>query len=183
MRLTTKEIVYVSLFSALTAIGAFIQIPLGPVPITLQTMFVLLSGFILGPKLALFSQLVYVLLGLFGLPIFAGMTGGIQSILKPSFGFIIGFLVASYIVGLLCKGGRRSLYSYIIAGAIGTAVMYIIGIPYMALILNGVLKSGLTFVRILEIGLLLFIPGDILKLLVASIIGYRMKSISTFVSK
>lgn len=183
MRLSTKEIVYVSLFSALTAIGAFIQIPLGPVPITLQTMFVLLSGFILGPKLAFLSQLIYVLLGLIGLPIFAGITGGIQSILKPSFGFIIGFLVASYIVGLLCRDGRRSLYSYIIAGAIGTSIMYIIGIPYMAIILNGVLKSGLTFARILEIGLLLFIPGDILKLIVASIIGYRMKSINTFVSK
>lgn len=180
MKLSIKELVYVSLFSALTGIGAFIQIPLGPVPITLQTLFVLLSGFLLGPRLAILSQLTYVLLGLVGLPIFSGMTGGIQSILKPSFGFIISFLVASYIVGLLCKDGKRSMYSYIIAGIIGTSVMYIIGIPYMAFILNVVMKSGLSFIRILEIGLFLFIPGDIIKLIIASSIGYRLNRIKNY---
>jgi len=171
--MSTKKLVYVSLFASLTAIGSFISIPLGPVPITLQTLFVLLSGFVLGPKLAFISQGVYILLGLIGLPIFAGMTGGPQSILKPSFGFVLSFLLASFLVGYLTKD-KKNFKNYLIAGTIGTIIMYIIGIPYMAFILNNVLNSNLSFDRILQIGLIMFIPGDILKLLVASSLGYKL---------
>ena len=93
MKTTTREITLISLFSALTAIGAFISIPLGPVPITLQTLFVLLAGFLLSPRSAALSQIVYIGIGLAGVPIFSGFTGGLQAILKPSFGFLVGFVI------------------------------------------------------------------------------------------
>ncbi len=95
----SKNITLVALFTALTAIGAFISIPLGPVPITLQSFFVILSGILLGPKLGALSQVLYIFLGLIGIPIFSGFSGGLQHILKPSFGFIIGFVFAAYIAG------------------------------------------------------------------------------------
>ena len=97
--LSVRDISHVGIFTALTAVGAFISIPIGPVPITLQSFFVLLSGIILGSKKAMFSQITYLLLGLIGFPIFAGFSGGIQTIFKPSFGFIIGYIVAAYVVG------------------------------------------------------------------------------------
>ncbi len=80
MKISTKEMVLASLFTALTAIGAFLSIPVGSVPITLQSLFVILSGLLLGPKLGALSQLVYVLLGLLGVRIFAGFSGGPQSV-------------------------------------------------------------------------------------------------------
>ena len=104
MKLSIKEMVLVSLFAAMTAIGAFISIPVGQVPITLQTLFVILSGSILGPRLGPLSQILYTILGLIGMPIFAGFTGGLQAMMKPSFGFIIGFIFASFIIGRLPMG-------------------------------------------------------------------------------
>jgi len=84
MKLSIREITQIGMFSALTAIGAFISVPIGPVPITLQSFFVILSGILLGSKNAMLSQVVYLILGLIGLPIFAGFTGGLQTIFKPS---------------------------------------------------------------------------------------------------
>ena len=73
MKISAKELSLISMFTALTAIGAFISFPVGPVPITLQSLFVILSGLVLGSKLGALSQLVYILLGLVGIPIFAGL--------------------------------------------------------------------------------------------------------------
>lgn len=169
----TKDLTLVSLFAALTAVGAFISIPLGPVPLTLQTLFVLISGYVLGAKKAAFSQLVYIALGLVGLPIFSGFSGGIQSILKPSFGFLIGFVAGAFVVGYISRN-IRSLIGYLFAGAVGTMVIYTIGIPYMAFILNSVMDSGLSLERILQIGIIAFLPGDIVKLVIAAYLGKRL---------
>lgn len=177
MKINTKEITLVALFSGLTAIGAFISLPLGPVPITLQTMFVLLSGILLGAKLAALSQIVYIVLGLIGVPIFSGFTGGPQSILKPSFGFIIGFVFAAYIVGKITNQNSQFKLKIVIATIVGTITIYLFGIPYMYYILNVVMSKGLSLDEVLKIGLWMFIPGDILKLVVAAIVGTRMNRV------
>ena len=174
MKLSTKEITLVSLFTALTAVGAFLNIPIGEVPITLQTLFVILSGLILGPKLAALSQIVYLVLGLIGLPIFTGFTGGIQSVMKPSFGFIIGFIFAAYIVGKISDFEEEiSSIKIWIASLAGTIVIYLFGLPYMYYILNMVMAKGLSFNAILNLGCILFLPGDILKLIVASLVATK----------
>ncbi|MCR3957013.1 MAG: biotin transporter BioY [Gudongella sp.] len=176
MKISTREITLISLFSALTAIGAFISIPLGPVPITLQTLFVLLAGFLLSPRSAALSQIVYIGIGLAGVPIFSGFTGGLQAILKPSFGFLVGFVIASIIASVLSKRHHTPV-GFFVAGAVATFSMYIVGIPYMAFILNYVMDSGFSFMAILNMGLLLFLPGDLLKLFVATYLGSRLGKI------
>lgn len=175
MKISTKEMALVSLFTALTAIGAGISIPLGTVPITMQSIFVILSGIILGPKLGALSQIVYVVLGLIGLPVFANFTGGLQSILKPSFGFIIGFIFASYIAGKISHSdGMVSKSKIWMASITSSIVIYMIGLPYMYYIINIAMSKRMSFEVILKTGFLIFLPGDILKFIVASLISIKV---------
>lgn len=174
MKLSTKEMTLVAMFTGLTAIGAFISIPVGPVPITLQTLFVILSGLILGPKLGALSQIVYIILGLVGVPIFAGFTGGLQSIMKPSFGFVIGFVFAAYIVGKIAhKEATISTNNIWIASLVGTIVIYSFGLPYMYYMLNIVMAKGFSFIVVLRMGCLLFLPGDLAKFILASMVAIK----------
>ena len=167
--------VQVAIFTALTSISAFVSIPIGPVPITMQSIVVVLSGIILGPKLGSLSQLVYVGLGLIGLPIFSGFTGGVQSLLKPSFGFTIGFIFAAFIVGKLAqlkKGLQKK--QILIAILLGNITIYLFGLPYMYFILNIITKQNLAFQNIIYTGFLVFLPGDIIKFVISSILAIKM---------
>jgi len=175
MRLSIKDITQIGIFAALTAIGAFISIPIGPVPISLQTFFVLLSGVILGSKKAMFSQIVYVMLGLIGLPIFAGFSGGFQAVFKPSFGFIIGFIIAAYVVGKISERKSNSIKYMSIAVITGSLIMYVVGIPYMYYILNIILSKSLDIIQIMKMGMFMFIPGDMLKAIVVVLIGKKLQ--------
>lgn len=174
MKLSTKEMALVAMFTGLTAMGSFISIPLGPVPITLQSLFVILSGLILGAKLGALSQVVYIILGLVGVPIFAGFTGGFQSVMTPSFGFIVGFVFASYIVGIITHSENGVSVKRIWIGSfIGTIVIYLFGLPYMYYMLNIVMGKGLSFVAIMKMGCLLFLPGDFIKFIIASLVAIK----------
>ena len=174
--LSVRDITHVGIFTALTAVGAFISIPIGPVPITLQSFFVLLSGIILGSKKAMFSQITYLLLGLIGFPIFAGFSGGIQTIFKPSFGFIIGYIVAAYVVGKLTERKPITPINSWVAVLAGSIAIYAFGLPYMYYILNIMLKSNLNIIKILQLGMLSFIPGDLLKAAIAVFISQKLKT-------
>ncbi|NLY44657.1 MAG: biotin transporter BioY [Tissierella sp.] len=169
MKLTIKEMALVAMFTALTAVGAFISIPIGPVPITLQTLFVLLSGMLLGPKLGALSQIVYIVLAFIGIPIFSGFSGGPQILLKPSFGFAIGFVFASYMAGIITRN-NYSLRKMFLGSTMGSVVIYIFGLPYMYYILNFVMDMDLTFAAVFRMGCLLFIPGDLAKLVLANLV-------------
>lgn len=178
MKISTKEMALVAIFTSLTAIGTFISIPLGPVPITLQSLFVILSGLILGPKLGALSQIVYIILGLIGAPIFSGFTGGPQSVMTPSFGFIIGFVFASYIVGKITHNKNTTSNKQIWIGSLlGSIVIYLFGLPYMYYILNIVMGNGFSFLEIIQMGCLLFIPGDFIKFIVSSLVSIKVLKI------
>ena len=97
--------VYASLLAALTAAGAYLAIPIGPVPIVLQNFFVFLSGLLLGSRWGFASISVYILVGACGLPIFSIGRGGIGHIMGPTGGYLIGFLPAVYIIGLISEKG------------------------------------------------------------------------------
>ena len=175
MRITTKEMILVSLFTALTAIGAFLSIPLGNVPITLQSMFTILAGLLLGSKLGSLSQLVYVLLGLAGVRIFAGFSGGLQSVLKPSFGFLIGFIFAAYVVGKIAHGGKSIDFKRILLATLaGTFVIYLFGLPYMYIILNSIMGKAVSMSTAIKTGCLIFLPGDILKAILSSLVASKV---------
>lgn len=164
----TRALVFTALFAVLTAVGAFLKVPIGPVPITLQFLFTAMAGILLGRRWGALSQLVYVLLGLVGLPIFTA-GGGFGYVFQPSFGFLLGLIPCAWIIGFLCR--KRSGAPWIALSCLaGLAVLYLIGIPYMALILNVYLGKGLDTAAILKIGMLPFLPGDALKIAVASLV-------------
>lgn len=153
----------VALFAALTAVGAFIRIPLGYSSITLQTFFTAMAGCVLGPWYGALSQLVYVALGLVGLPVFT-QGGGIGYLVQPTCGFLIGLIPAAWVIGRIA--GRKPEPKQIVpACLLGYGVLYAIGVPYMALILNTFLGKGMGFSAIMWAGMIPFLPGDMIKIL------------------
>ena len=166
MKLSTRDLIITALFTALTAVGAFIAIPVGPVPITLQTFFVILSGLILGAKLGALSQITYVILGLIGLPVFSGGNGGLGALLRPSFGFLISYIVVAYIIGKLTQK-NKSLSRIIYSVILGSIIIYIIGVPYFYFIFTSYLGNSINFYGALKYACIPFIPGDIIKAVIA----------------
>ena len=134
--ITTKHLVVVAFFVALTAIGARLEIPLPYVPFTVQTFFVLLAGLLLGSRLGALSQTVYVAIGLLGLPVFA-RGGGLGYIAQPTFGYLIGFIPAAYVVGALVEKRPQVKRShFLLASFCGLAVVYVFGLFYLWLCTN-----------------------------------------------
>jgi len=175
LKFNTRGMILAALFAALTAVGAFIKIPVGPVPITLQALFTILAGIMLGSRVGAMSQLIYVLLGLIGLPIFADGTGGLMHVISPSFGYLIGFIVAAFIMGKIVEHTEKINFIRIFAICVlGIIIIYIIGIPYLYFILKNVLFKGITFGYAVKMGFLVFIPGDLLKAVIASVLAIKV---------
>ncbi len=179
MKISTRNMVITSLFASLMAVSAIlIAIPLGPVNFTLQIFFVILSGIMLGPKYGPLSQILYMTMGLLGLPVFSGGVGGISYIFAPSFGYILGFILASYIVGKISQRFKEtSFIKFFIASLIGLLAIYAVGFPYLYLILTKVLGADVSFSAVFKSGVLIFLPGDIIKCLLASLTGKKMISL------
>lgn len=154
-----KDIILVLSFGILTAFASKLKIEIGLVPITMQTLTVLFSGVLLGSKKGALSQIIYLFGGLAGLPWFA-RGGGIGYILSPTFGYIIGFVLAAYLVGFLCERGfDRDLKTAILAILIGNVILYIPGLIWLARFVG--------FEKVLAAGFYPFILGDLLKILLA----------------
>ncbi len=162
----TRSLILTALFAALTAVGAFLKIPFPLSAITLQFFFTAMAGTLLGKKYGALSQAVYVLLGLVGVPIFA-LGGGFSYVFQPTFGFLLGLIPSAWVIGSLA---RRPLtfWRSVTAMLAGLAVLYAIGVPYMALIANAYLGKGLTFWQVLKNGMLIYLPGDMLKIAAGS---------------
>jgi biotin transport system substrate-specific component len=167
----TRNIVLISLTVALTTAGAYLRIPVGPVPISLQTLFVFLAGALLGPWLGAAAMVCYIILGLIGLPLFTG-GGGPQYILSPTFGFLLSFPVSAMVVGLILNsppdGGSRRMGRKLLAITVGTGIVYLVGVPWLGLNLLLVQGKKLGFQALLMMGMVPFLPGDILKIFLAS---------------
>jgi len=178
----TRELTLVSLFVALTAAGAFVKIPLAPVPISLQTLFVMLAGVVLGAKLGALSQAAYVILGLLGLPIFTA-GGGPGYILQPSFGYLIGFIFGAYITGKTLEGSGRGLdrgrgaLRVFLAVLAGLLAVYICGVGYLYFLLNFVIGKGIALSSAIKVGFLVFLPGDLAKAAVVALVGNRLRRV------
>ena len=162
----TRSLILTALFAALTAVGAFLKIPFPLSAITLQFFFTAMAGTLLGKKYGALSQAVYVLLGLVGVPIFA-LGGGFSYVFQPTFGFLLGLIPSAWVIGSLA---RRPLtfWRSVTAMLAGLAVLYAIGVPYMALIANAYLGKALTFWQVLKNGMLIYLPGDMLKIAAGS---------------
>ena len=178
-RWTTVEMVYVAMFSALMMIGANITsfVPfliVGGVPITLQTFFAVLAGTLLGKRLGALSMIVYASLGLVGAPVFARFSGGVGSILNPTFGFIISFIFTAYVVGWFVEKSQK-LSTYIIAALVGTAINYLFGTNwmYVAYKMWAAAPEGFTY-KLAWLWMLPPLPKDILLAIFAGWMAYRV---------
>ena len=177
-RSTVLPLVLTALFAALTAIGAFLRIPAGEISFTLQVFFTSMAGILLGPWWGAASQVVYVLLGLIGLPIFTE-GGGLMYLAKPSCGFLLGLPLMAMVIGLLTRDLKastlrghavRGMLRIALACVAGLAVLYLIGLPYMYFVLAGKWSIQKTIVS----GCLIFLPFDALKIVVTTLLCVRL---------
>lgn len=178
MKIKTKELVFCALFVALTAVGAFIQVPVpGMDYFTLQFFFVLMAGLLLGSKLGGIAVLTYVLIGLVGVPIFAA-GGGIMYVLRPSFGYLIGFIVAAFITGLLAEMlSAKTFVKYFLACLSGFVACYGIGLVYKYFMLNLYVGEPTPFWIVFLDCFPLDMPGDLVLCIIASLVSIRLKPV------
>jgi biotin transport system substrate-specific component len=166
-----KKIGLIMTFVVLMGISAnsFIYLPYTPVPLTLQVLTVLASGIFLGSRLAFFSQLSYIMLGLAGFPIFAGFKSGIAALLGPTGGFIIGFIFAAAITGYIYERAENSKFSKNIlcffACASGLACIYMLGFIYLYLLFSATLSLS-SAVHIFNLAVRPFVLMDLFKIMI-----------------
>lgn len=153
--------VYASLLAALIAAGAYLALPIGPVPIVLQNFFVFLSGLLLGPRWGAASVGVYLMAGALGLPVFAGGIGGIGRFAGPTGGYLLGYLPAVYVIGWISKKSKGRGALDVLAMVCGSIVIYGCGVSWLKIL------SGMTLAKTLAVGMYPFILGDGLKIAAA----------------
>jgi len=167
------NMIYIALFAALTAVGAFIRIPL-PVPITLQVFFCILAAVLLGARLAAASQIIYILIGLSGIPVFT-MGGSPEYVFQPTFGYLLGLILCAFVIGKLNEHIKEpKIGKLFLVNVIGVLTIYLVGVPYLYLIKNLYLNSQTSVWKVLYSGFLTTIPGDILKCYLAALVGARL---------
>ena len=170
-----RNLILTALFAALTAIGAFIRIPFAFSSITLQFFFTAMAGVLLGARWGAASQAVYVLLGLVGLPIFT-QGGGFSYVLQPTFGFLVGLIPAAWLIGYMSR--KKSGFWWLCLSCLaGLGVLYLIGMPYMAVMLNVYLAKGMSLWSLLMAGMLPFLPGDMVKIAVTALLCGRLRPV------
>ncbi|MFZ5945248.1 MAG: biotin transporter BioY [Bacillota bacterium] len=177
MKLSVRDMILVAFFAALMTIGAYISKIWPPdiIPFSLLPLLSMLAGMIIGRKLGALSIVVYILVGLAGLPVFASAPyGGFTYIFKPTFGFLISFILSAYISGLLVyKKDQPGLGTFMVAAIISFVVMYIIGLPWMYLVYNFYLGTPITFLQIAAM-MGLYMGLDFLKAIIAALVGKTM---------
>lgn len=170
MKITTKKCAFYALFAALTVICAQIAIPLpGNVPLSLATFAVMLSGALLGMFGGAVSQLVYVLLGAVGVPVFASFSGGLGRIVGPTGGYIIGYIFMALVIGLIVTKTKKKFYIYLLAMVAGTIVCYTFGTAWYVFSTKTALLPALTAC------VFPFLPGDAIKIILASLIACQLQ--------
>lgn len=168
-----RNLTLTALFAALTAVGAFIRIPFAFSSITLQFFFTAMAGVLLGRRWGAASQAVYVLLGLVGLPIFT-LGGGFSYVLQPTFGFLVGLIPAAWLIGFLSRK-QTGFWQLCLSCLAGLGALYLVGMPYMALILNVYMGKGMNLWNLLMAGMIPFLPGDMVKIVVTVFLCQRLR--------
>ena len=172
-----RWMVFASLMAALTAVGAYIHIPIGPVPIVLSTLFVILSGLLLGSRWGAASMALYLLVGAIGIPVFAGGKGGLAHFLGPTGGYLFGYLISSWITGLISERSRHLLIRDVIAVLIGSLILYGCGVPWLKIV------TQMSWPRALLVGMVPFLIGDAIKAFVVVILVRSVRPMLNRISR
>ena len=170
----------IPVFAGLTCIGGFIRIPLSPVPITLQTLFVYMAGILLGAWPGMLSQALFLIIGLIGIPVFVHGSGPAY-VFQPTFGYLLAFPLAAWVTGMIAHRAQSALPSVrVLLPAMLAGMGIIFGLGYTGLVLNLHWIAGKTvhFIGLFWSGVLLFLPGEIMKMILAGYLTKKLFSIS-----
>ncbi len=169
---TTKNLCFCAMFAALTAVFSQIQIPLAQVPINLATLSVMLAGGLLGWKYGAVSQLVYVLLGTIGAPVFAGFSGGFGIVMGKTGGYIVGYVFCALIIGLMTdkvKVAKKVILP--VSMVVGTIALYAFGTGWFMIVTGSTLWQSLIWC------VFPFLIGDAAKIVIATVLSLSLKPI------
>ncbi len=168
--ISLKHMILASLFAALTGVGAFLVIPFYPVPLTFQNLFTYLAAMLLGSRIGALSQIIYLFLGLVGLPVFAAGRAGPGVLLGPTGGYLWGFVISAYVIGYLVERMNiKKIRDLIFTGIIGFLIINLSGALQLYLV------TQLNIKAVLLAGVLPFIIGDFIKIVAASFIAHKLK--------
>ncbi|MBX4266671.1 biotin transporter BioY [Clostridium estertheticum] len=168
-KINIHHLTLIGVMAAVICILGPLSLPIGIVPISLTNLAIYFSVYVLGQKRGTLSYIVYLFIGLVGLPVFSGFSGGFTKLFGPTGGYLIGFIFMAFISGFFIDKFPTKIYMCLLGMILGTIVTYIFGTAWLAYQLN------MTFNASLAIGVLPFIPGDIVKMVIALLIGPQIK--------
>jgi biotin transport system substrate-specific component len=166
-----RWMVLASLMAALTAVGAYIHVPIGPVPIVLSTLFVLLSGLLLGSRWGFMSICLYLFVGAIGLPVFSGGRGGLAHFFGPTGGYLFGYLLAAWLTGFISERSRGLLFLEILGVTMGSLLIYGLGVPWLKMV------TQMPWAKAFIVGMAPFLIGDAVKASVALILARAVRPV------
>jgi len=176
--MSINTLVLCSLFAALIAAGAvagtMLPIRFGPISITFQGLFVLLTGFIMGKRLGPITVILYIMIGLLGIPVFANFGSGFGYVLSPTFGFLLGFIPMSYVTARIAGNDNPSYLRLFVASLVARIPLYLIGLTYFYLIKNFYLGQTFGMGKVFYFCFILFIPSDTLSQIISIVLAKRL---------
>ncbi len=168
-KLSISQIAVIGVMTAVICILAPFSIPIGPVPISLTNLAIYVALYVLGMKKGTISYLIYLLIGLVGVPVFSGFTGGPQKLFGPTGGYLIGFIPMAVIAGIVIDKFMNKWYLCLIAMIVGTWVCYLLGTAWLAF------QGNMSFQAALAVGVIPFIVEDMIKMVIALVIGPQIR--------
>lgn len=169
MKLKVRDMTFIALFAALMCVVSPFSLPIGPVPISLATLVVYIVAAFLDYKRAPIVVLVYILIGICGLPVFSSFTGGIGKIIGPTGGYIIGYIFLAIIESCLITFFKKKKWVYPLAMIAGTVVLYLFGTIWFMVV------AEYTFVKAMMVCVIPFLPGDALKIIIATSLSITLR--------
>lgn len=168
-KITTQTIALIAVMTAVTCVLAPLSLPIGPVPISLTNLAIYFALYILGMKKGIISYVAYLVIGLVGVPVFSGFTGGPGKLIGPTGGYLIGFIPMALIAGIFIDKFHGKFIQSMIGMVIGTIVCYALGTAWLAY------QAQMDFAAALGAGVIPFIPGDLIKMVLAALLGPQIQ--------
>lgn len=168
-KISTRQLTLIAVMTAVTCILGPLSLPIGIVPISLTNLAIYLAVYALGTKRGTLSYIVYLFIGVVGLPVFSGFSGGFTKLLGPTGGYLIGFVFMAFISGIFIDKFSDKIYMCFLGMVLGTIVTYLLGTAWLSY------ETKLTFNAALYAGVIPFIPGDLVKMIIASLIGPQIR--------
>ncbi len=164
MHQKTRHLALSAVCAALMAVGAYLRFPLPflAVQFTTQVFFLLVTGLILPPAYSAGALAAYVLLGLMGFPVFS-QGGGLQTVLTPNFGYLLGFVFSAFVTSLLHRKWKGKRFSFLLPAAAGVLAVYVVALPYVALLASLYQSKPVAFDKLMSAYFLSFLPLDLVK--------------------